>query len=61
MARIVEASTPLGAFLTPEQKRFFKKNGIIHFPGFFSRDTVVAFGMHLRKCKSVGSRKAAKW
>lgn len=42
MARIVEASTPLGASLTPEQKRFFKKNGIIHFPGFFSRDTVAS-------------------
>ncbi len=40
MARIVEASTPLGAFLTPEQKQFFRKNGIIHFPGFITRETV---------------------
>ncbi len=40
MARIVEASTPLGAKLTPEQKAFFKKNGAIHFPGFFTPETV---------------------
>jgi len=40
VARIVEASTPLGLSLTAEQKQFFKKNGIIHFPGFISRETV---------------------
>ena len=42
MARIVEASTPLGDKLTSDQKQFFKKNGIIHFPGFISRETVAA-------------------
>ncbi|MFT3885751.1 MAG: phytanoyl-CoA dioxygenase family protein [Flavobacteriales bacterium] len=40
MARIIEASSPLGATLTPEQKAFFAKNGIIHFPGFISREAV---------------------
>lgn len=40
MARIVEASTPLGSSLTAEQKAFFKKNGAIHFPGFIGPETV---------------------
>jgi ectoine hydroxylase-related dioxygenase (phytanoyl-CoA dioxygenase family) len=40
VARIIESSTPLGNQLTEEQKRFFAKNGIIHFPGFISRGTV---------------------
>ncbi len=40
MARIVEASTPLGSTLTADQKRSFHANGIIHFPGFISRETV---------------------
>lgn len=39
---ILEASTPLGESLTVEQKLFFQKNGMIHFPGFISRDTVAA-------------------
>jgi ectoine hydroxylase-related dioxygenase (phytanoyl-CoA dioxygenase family) len=42
VARIVEASTPLGSHLTKEQKEFFAKHGIIHFPGFISRETVAA-------------------
>ncbi len=42
MARIVEASTPLGLTLTADQKQFFHKNGIIHFPGFISKETVAA-------------------
>lgn len=40
MARIIEASTPLGNELTEDQKHFFAKYGIIHFPGFITRDTV---------------------
>ncbi|HEX2617520.1 MAG TPA: phytanoyl-CoA dioxygenase family protein [Flavobacteriales bacterium] len=40
MARIIEASSPLGAQLTAEQKAFFHKNGLIHFPGFISREAV---------------------
>lgn len=40
MARIIEASTPVGEKLTPEQKSFFSANGIIHFPGFISREAV---------------------
>lgn len=40
--RILEASTPLGASLTAEQKLFFQKNGMIHFPGFITRETVTA-------------------
>lgn len=40
MARIIEASSPLGDTLSPEQRSFFKKNGIIHFPGFIGREAV---------------------
>lgn len=40
MARIIEASSALGATLTSEQKTFFAKNGMIHFPGFISREAV---------------------
>lgn len=40
MARIVASSTPLGIKLTNEQKEFFREHGVIHFPGFISRDAV---------------------
>lgn len=40
MARIIESSTPLGVLLTDEQKRSFAELGIIHFPGFLSREAV---------------------
>lgn len=40
MARIVEASSPLGPTLTEEQRREFHRSGMIHFPGFISRETV---------------------
>lgn len=40
MARILEASSPLGSALTEEQQRFFAKHGLIHFSGFISRTTV---------------------
>jgi ectoine hydroxylase-related dioxygenase (phytanoyl-CoA dioxygenase family) len=40
VARIIESSTPLGNQLTEEQKRFFAKNGMIHFPGFIGREAV---------------------
>ncbi len=53
MARIVEASTPLGGSLTPDQKRFFKKNGIIHFPGFFTKETVASIW---KACEEVQDR-----
>ena len=42
MARIIEASTPLGTALTEEQKSSFAKHGMIHFPGFITRETVAA-------------------
>jgi len=53
VARIVEASTPLGANLTPEQKHSFRTNGMIHFPGFISRDTVAELW---KACKEVEAR-----
>jgi ectoine hydroxylase-related dioxygenase (phytanoyl-CoA dioxygenase family) len=40
VARTIEASSPLGSELTEEQKRFFAKYGVIHFPGFINRDSV---------------------
>ncbi len=40
MARIIESSTPLGTQLTEDQKEFFAEHGIIHFPGFISREAV---------------------
>ncbi len=40
MARIIESSTPLGTELTQAQKQFFAQYGVIHFPGFLSRNTV---------------------
>ena len=54
VARIIEASSPLGATLTPEQKQFFHKNGIIHIPGFISRETVAALW---KACEEI----QAKW
>ncbi len=53
VARIVEASSPLGDKLKPEQKAFFKKHGIIHFPGFLSKDTV---GAIWKACEEVQSQ-----
>ena len=54
VARTIEASSPLGASLTPEQKQFFHKNGIIHLPGFISRETVAALW---KACEEI----QAKW
>lgn len=40
MVKIIASSTPLGAQLTEAQKRSFAELGVIHFPGFISRQTV---------------------
>ena len=42
VARILESSTPLGLSLTAEQRRSFHQNGMIHFPGFITKETVAA-------------------
>src|SRR5204863_5097835 len=54
---IVEASTPLGSHLTKEQKEFFAKHGIIHFPGFISRETVAAVW---KACEEIQDRWVAE-
>jgi len=53
VTRIVEASSPLGASLTLEQKQFFHTHGIIHLPGFISRDTVDALW---KACEAIQER-----
>ena len=52
MAHILEASTPLGATLTEEQKSFFAKYGMIHFPGFITRETVAAIWSAMEKVQA---------
>jgi len=42
VARIIESSTPLGQELTLEQRRTFQQSGMIHFPGFITKETVAA-------------------
>ncbi|MBS1581757.1 MAG: phytanoyl-CoA dioxygenase family protein [Bacteroidetes bacterium] len=36
----MESSSPLSDVLSPEQRSFFAEHGIIHFPGFISREAV---------------------
>lgn len=52
MARIIEASAPLGTSLSAEQKSFFARNGIIHFPGFINRDAVTAIWRAVEEVQS---------
>lgn len=49
----LEASTPLGESLTSEQVEFFKKNGMIHFPAFITRETVAAIW---QACEAIQSK-----
>lgn len=52
MARIIEASSPLGNELTEDQQHFFAKYGIIHFPGFITRDTVAEIWRAMEKVQA---------
>lgn len=54
MINIIGSSSPLGVALTSEQMQFFKKNGIIHIPGFIDPGTVKDL---LKACEEV----QAKW
>lgn len=52
VARILDSSSPLGDALTEEQRRFFHRNGMIHFPGFITRETVAALWKAVEEVQS---------
>ena len=53
VARFIGPSSPLGNKLSEDQKGFFAEHGIIHFPGFLTREAVAVIW---QACEEVQAR-----